>query len=88
MAPGGKLLVSVPFGAPRNYGWFRQYDLEGLVRLFGGLRFAVEVWVRNENDPWSEVESLDEIHPVEKLEYDFDAGSARAVALVTIGKPR
>lgn len=84
VAPEGKLLISVPFGAPRNYGWFRQYDLEGLARLCGSLYFTAEIWVSEQGEKWIEVESLDHIEQVEQLEYNFEIGSARAVALITI----
>jgi SAM-dependent methyltransferase len=34
-APGGTLLLSVPFGARSNRGWFRIFDAEDLARLTG-----------------------------------------------------
>jgi SAM-dependent methyltransferase len=36
LAPGGRLLVTVPFGKPGDYGWFRQYDLGGWQELLRG----------------------------------------------------
>ena len=31
--PGGRFIVTVPFGKPENHGTFRQYDLDRLMRL-------------------------------------------------------
>jgi len=31
--PGGRLLLSVPFGKYQNHGWFQQYDFDRLMRL-------------------------------------------------------
>jgi SAM-dependent methyltransferase len=87
VAPGGKLLISVPFGASRDYGWFRQYDSQRLLALCGDLPFYSFVWVRTEHGDWAEG-APDGLEEYETLEYDFSAGSARAVALITIEKPR
>ena len=84
---GGRLLISVPFGAPRDYGWFRQYDLAGLEKLCGPLFFTAEIWVGEDGSEWRELDNLDDVEYVEQLEYNFDAGSARAVALIVIEKP-
>lgn len=31
--PGGRFVVTVPFGKAEDHGWFRQYDLDRLMRL-------------------------------------------------------
>jgi SAM-dependent methyltransferase len=33
LAPGGTLYFSVPYGAPEDHGWLRQFDRAGLDRL-------------------------------------------------------
>lgn len=33
VAPGGRILFSVPFGRREDYGWFRQFDRDDLERL-------------------------------------------------------
>jgi SAM-dependent methyltransferase len=38
LAPGGRLLLTVPFGRPQVNPWFRVYDRRGLRRLAGGFR--------------------------------------------------
>ena len=42
LRPSGSLLVTVPLGEPRDYGWFRQEDIPGWTRLFTGAGFFVE----------------------------------------------
>jgi SAM-dependent methyltransferase len=32
-APGGRVLLSVPYGAPEDHGWFRQFDQDELEAL-------------------------------------------------------
>jgi SAM-dependent methyltransferase len=38
LAPGGRLLLTVPFGRAQVNPWFRVYDRGGLRRLAGGFR--------------------------------------------------
>ena len=42
LRPSGRLLATVPLGEPRDYGWFRQEDVTGWIRLFVGAGFFVE----------------------------------------------
>jgi SAM-dependent methyltransferase len=42
LAPGGRLLVTVPFGEPEDHRWFVQYDLDRLDRLTAASGLAVE----------------------------------------------
>lgn len=42
LRPDGSLLVTVPVGEPEDYGWFRQEDVRGWIRLFVGAGFFVE----------------------------------------------
>ena len=39
--PGGRVLVTVPFGAPRDYGWQIQYDAQRLDRLLAAAPFEI-----------------------------------------------
>lgn len=81
VAPGGKLLVSVPFGVSKDYGWFRQYDMARLEQFLDGLDYDYEVWAQG--NPW--YEALDP-SIAENVEYDLRGCSARAVALITVTK--
>lgn len=78
-APGGQVLVSVPFGKPGHHGWFRQYDLDGLGRLFDGYDATIEIRVAADWEAPAAVADVD-------VDYDFRCGSAGAVALVTVRK--
>ena len=40
LAPGGKLLLSVPFGKREDHGWFRQFDADDLADLLSASRLA------------------------------------------------
>jgi SAM-dependent methyltransferase len=42
LAPSGRLLITVPCGEPGDYGWFRQDDVRGWMRLFTRAGFFVE----------------------------------------------
>lgn len=47
LAPGGRLLVTVPYGAGEDHGWFRQYgetELTTLTEDLGGDRVDVTVF--------------------------------------------
>jgi SAM-dependent methyltransferase len=39
---GGRMLVTVPMGEPGDYGWFRQEDENGWLRLYARAGFFVE----------------------------------------------
>jgi len=54
--PGGTLLVSVPFGARSNRGWFRVFDAEDLTRITGspGWANARLRYFRQTTDGWRE----------------------------------
>ena len=45
--PGGRILLSVPYGRREDHGWFRQFDAEDLARLvdaFAAQRSAVSLF--------------------------------------------
>ncbi|MCX6380022.1 MAG: class I SAM-dependent methyltransferase [Armatimonadetes bacterium] len=39
--PGGRLLVTVPFGKYQDHGWFQQYDMNRLMRLVTSTDFQI-----------------------------------------------
>jgi SAM-dependent methyltransferase len=54
VVPGGRILLSVPFGRREDHGWFRQFDLDDLERLiaaFGVERHSVSHF-RYARDGW------------------------------------
>ncbi|MFL5844082.1 MAG: methyltransferase domain-containing protein [Solirubrobacteraceae bacterium] len=47
LAPGGRLLITVPYGAPEDHGWLRQFDQAGVARIVAAaapLSAQVEVF--------------------------------------------
>ena len=91
--PGGKLLLSVPFGQREDHGWFRQFDADDLADLLSASRFAsakTEIfrysaagWQRSSAEDAASCQYRDYHHdttPVADL-----AAAARAVACVAIG---
>jgi SAM-dependent methyltransferase len=92
-APGGRLLISVPFGRREDHGWFRQFDADDLADLLSASRFAaaeIEIfkysaagWQRAGARDAASCRYRDYHHdttPVADL-----AAAARAVACVAIG---
>ena len=50
LRPGGRLLVTVPYGRPENHGWCRQFDEAGVGRIsqaFGEGVPAIEVYAHS-----------------------------------------
>jgi SAM-dependent methyltransferase len=59
--PGGRLLVTVPYGRPDDHGWLRQFDaaaIAGLVKDLGTANAAVRVYAY-EPSGW-QLSSLDD----------------------------
>lgn len=40
--PGGRLLLTVPFGKYQNHGWFQQYDMDRLMRLATSTDYHIQ----------------------------------------------
>jgi hypothetical protein len=76
---GGRVLLSVPFGRPADYGWFRQYDLGRLGKLLAGFDADVDIRVAPD---WAIPADPEDVN----VGYDHRRGSAGAVALVTVRK--
>jgi SAM-dependent methyltransferase len=91
-APGGTLLVSVPYGVPSDHGWFRQFDrrdVEELVAAAAPSSMSVEVY-RYAADGW-QLSSLDEAAAATYWDHHSDparpadgAAAARAVACLRL----
>jgi FkbM family methyltransferase len=86
--PGGRVHVSVPFGAPEDHGWFRQFDRETLGDLFDrvGVRPVAESFFTHGSKGWRRASAVD----ASGLRYSAEAGrssdgavAARAVACFT-----
>ena len=102
LAPGGKLLLTVPFGKYKNFGWFQQFGIaqaEQTVSAFSPSRFTASYFGYTK-DGWNitdkEAAARAEYFPVFETKYfnpksskDFDAdmaAGARAVFCVELVK--
>jgi Methylase involved in ubiquinone/menaquinone biosynthesis len=50
LRPGGRLMVTVPYGRPEDHGWCRQFDQAGVGRIsgsFGEGEPAIEVYAHS-----------------------------------------
>lgn len=95
LAPGGQLLLTVPFGKYEDHGWLQQFDkarVEQVKKAFGG-RTATEAYYRYTADGW-QVSTAEEcatleyynIHAADGFDEDH-AAAARAVVCLELIKP-
>ena len=89
LAPGGTLLVSVPFGMHEDHGWFRQFgdkELDELCRMLEPGDTAIEFF-RYSGDGWRRAtrgEAADAHYrpATAQAAKDRAAAAARAVACI------
>ncbi len=88
LKPGGKLLITVPFGKYENFGWFQQFDQSRIQRVldaFQGQHSKVDYY-KYEQDGWhiSDAASCKDVayHRVP----EFDSWTAHAVACLELVK--
>ncbi len=94
LKPGGKLLLTVPFGRYENYGWLQQFDadmIDEVIQTFDGLSAGLEFF-RYTNDGWDRVEQSE---CENDSYYDFHSASgftddmlaaARSIACIELVK--
>ena len=92
LAPGGSMLLTVPYGRPVNLGWSRQFgrdELEALIAEQSASAVTIRVYEYKENG-W-QLSSLDEAEASEYHDYKQHPGpthdlaaAARAVACVRL----
>lgn len=93
LVPGGKLLLTVPFGRYENLGWMQQFDaalLDDAIGTFGGevrdlsyFRYTDTGWCRASAEECTECAYLYRHDRVEGSAF----GAARAVACVELLRP-
>lgn len=86
VGPGGRILVTVPFGRREDHDWFVQYDSarwEDLVRSTG-LREQERDLFELTEDGWVKASS---VRRLERLSYGIDAPAARAVLCASLIRP-
>ena len=89
VAPGGRVLITLPYGRAEDFGWFRQYDEAALRELLDGLDSTVTVYAYGA-DGWR----LDSLagareaeyknHLVDRTRSPDRAVAARAVACIEL----
>ncbi len=94
LKPGGKLLITVPFGKYENHGWQQQFDarmVEDVIDAFGCAWCEVE-YFRYADDGWARVEqesccndSYFDFHSVAAFTDDMLA-AARSIACIELVK--
>jgi SAM-dependent methyltransferase len=90
--PGGRILLSVPYGRREDHGWFRQFDADGLSRLIAAFEAASHTvslfahapsgWQRSSAQAAADLAYRDA--KADPSPAPDGAAAARAVACVTI----
>jgi len=50
--PGGRIIITVPFGRLQDHGWFLNYDAPNIERLFRGVEIDEAVYFRFTPEAW------------------------------------
>jgi hypothetical protein len=95
LRPGGRLLLTIPFGRREDHGWLQQFDAAGIGRLveaFGGhlvaeayYRYTAAGWQRSTVDGCAGARYFN-IHATPAIEPD-GAAAARAVCCLDLVRP-
>jgi SAM-dependent methyltransferase len=95
LVPGGRLLLTVPFGLKQNFGWMQQFDDRGLTDIsiaFGSepvsttfFQYLPQGWIISDREACSQCEYYN-IHSTPEPASDR-AAAARAVACLELVKP-
>ncbi len=90
LRPGGRLYLSVPFGLPRNYGWFQAFDaamVDRLLEVFSPselrethFRYTPEGWTKSSRAESKDATCFD-IHRTKSYDPDYAAASRAVVCL-------
>lgn len=83
LASDGRILITVPFGRPGTYGWFRQYDRARWAAVvdLAGLRTVEQVVYALGPDGWRLCPDPEEIETAMYAELGAAAGAVACVAL-------
>lgn len=94
LKPGGRFLLTVPYGKAQNLGWLQQFDaarLQSVITGFGGklleqtfYRYDVNGWQISGAEAAAQCEYFD-IHSKQPFDTDY-AAAARAVACILMVK--
>jgi hypothetical protein len=92
VTPGGRVLVTVPYGRGEDHGWFRQFDEAALGRVLEGCHAGVTVYSYGPGG-W-QLGSLAGARDARYQDHSADgtpapdrAAAARAVACIELRRP-
>jgi SAM-dependent methyltransferase len=95
LAPGGRLLLTIPYGRREDHGWLQQFDAAGIQRLitvFAGqvaaeayYAYSANGWHRSTANACADA-SYFNIHATPAIELD-GAAAARAVCCLELLRP-
>ena len=95
LQPGGRLLLTIPYGQREDHGWLQQFDAAGIRRLidaFGG-EVRAETYYRYTADGWQIASAADcadaryyNVHATPDTDPD-GAAAARAVCCLELIRP-
>jgi len=83
LAPGGRLLLTLPFGRAQVNPWFRVYDRRGLRRLTGGFRALSTAFYRLRTHGEGSYEAC-RAADLRRAGYDFEHMRTEGVALAEL----
>jgi SAM-dependent methyltransferase len=84
LKPGGRLILSVPFGAPKDYGWQIQYDAERLDQLLSSAPFErVSVEYFGYSNGWARCTA----EALQAAEYGVNAPNAAGLVCAELRRP-
>lgn len=91
LRPGGRMLLTVPYGLSQDYGWMRQFDQAGIERIVRASRarsaqvsvfaYSASGWRCSDLD----AAALARFRDDERDTVDDGAAAARAVACLSLG---
>jgi SAM-dependent methyltransferase len=96
LAPGGRLLLTVPFGKAETFGWLQQFDAQGIAEIVAtfGHEPVEATYFRYDSDGWHLADAAScadaryyDVHAAGDPPEDC-AAAARAVACLTFVKPQ
>jgi O-antigen chain-terminating methyltransferase len=86
LRPGGRLLISIPFGKSQDIGWMLQYDSAGWQRLVGSTGLRVQAQSIFELTGYGWIPCQD-VRALEHVEYASSAPAARGVLCAELARP-
>jgi len=83
LRPGGRLILTVPFGRPGRTSWYRVYDRESLARLVEGFKIVVDEYFEGVGRTACTPSTAERLEGIDSV----DCGFAQGVACIVGIKP-